>query len=336
MVLNGHRDPSVGRAAELVAKAGWQLQLVPSGDDPVRRRAFLLTAAGAGAGLAFDPPKTANPYSDPGYVDGLTARLVYNEDQMGGTPLAREAAGHAARVVSAARGAGRALQSAASRLCRQAALILHDARSMDRAEETAATALAFGRSAGDWTAQARACDTLSLIAAYLPGGRAVEYARRGLALPDVSASDQAVLAARLGRAAALGGEQYEARGSLEHALELAAQTGPSAEISGNIGIGFTDLRMPGRAGQYLAKAVSLSASSPFLRSLYLSRLTKAAMRGQQPDLAAQEMTELASVVPLVQSPRLVYHVRHIIDGTDKWASIPGIRDAREALKEVTA
>jgi hypothetical protein len=38
----------------------------------------------------------------------------------------------------------------------------------------------------------------------------------------------------------------------------------------------------------------------------------------------------------VQSPRLGFHVRDIIDATRKWDSIPDIRDAREALREVTA
>jgi hypothetical protein len=150
------------------------------------------------------------------------------------------------------------------------------------------------------TAQARAYDTLSLITAYFKAGKGAEYARRGLALPDIPASDRAVLAARLGRAAVLAGESHEARGSLEHALELAEQAGgSSAEITGNIGIGFTDLGMPGRGGQYLDTAVRLSAASPFLRSLYMSRQAKAAIRARQPAQAAQEMMTLAAVAPLV-------------------------------------
>jgi hypothetical protein len=148
MVLNDRRDPGVSRSAELLARAGFQFALVPSEDDPVKRRAFLLAAAGATAGVAFTA-ETANPYSDAAYIDALTARLVYNEEQMGGTPLAREAVRHSARAISAAQAAGASLKAATSRLCRQAALILHDARSMDRAEKTAAAALAFGRSAGD-------------------------------------------------------------------------------------------------------------------------------------------------------------------------------------------
>jgi transcriptional regulator with XRE-family HTH domain len=270
MVLSGQRDPGLRRSSELLAQAGWEFQLIPSGDDPVKRREFLLAAAGV-TGAAFIPGRSANPYSDPEFIDLLTARLTHNEDQMGGAPLAREALRHATRVVPVAQTGKASLQSAASRLCRQVALILHDARSMDKAEKTATTALAFGRSAGDLTAQAKAYDTLSLITANFQADKGMEYARLGLALPDTPAGDQAILAARLGRAAALSGESYAARGSLEHALELAGNSEPSAEITGNVGIGFTDLGIPGRAGEYLDTAVSLSASSPFMRSLYVSR-----------------------------------------------------------------
>jgi hypothetical protein len=336
MVLNGHRDPGMRRSAELLAQTGWQFQLVPSGEDPVKRRAFLLAAASATAAAALPVPETANPYSSPAYIDMLTARLACNEEQMGGAPLAREAARHVARAVPAAQAGGAPLQAAASRLCRQAALILHDARSIDRAEQTAAGALALGRSAGDLDAQARACDTLSLITACFVAGKGAGYARHGLALPEVPASDRAVLAARLGRALALSGEGRDARASLEHALELTGQAPPSAEITGNAGIAFADLGMPGRAGEYLAAAVRLSASSPFVRSLYVSRQTKAAIRARQPEQAAAEMMTLAGLAPLVQSPRLGFHLRHIHDGTRRWDAIRDVRDAREALREVMA
>jgi len=330
MVLNGRRDPGMRRSAELLARTGWEFQLVPSGGDPVRRRAFLLAAAS----VAFVPSPAATPYSDPAYLDGLTARLIHNEAQMGGAPLAREALRHIARTVPAAQAGGVPLRAAASRLCQQAALVLHDVRRLGQAEEVAATALAFARAAGDVTAQATAYDTLSLITAHLPDGRGAEYARRGLALPGASDSDRAALAARLGRSLALlPGHAREARTSLEHALQLADQSGPSAEIAGNTGIGFTDLGMPGRAEHYLTTAVSLTASSPFLHSLYVARQAKAAIRARRPEQAAEKMTALAAVAPLVESPRLAIHLRHIYDGTRKWAAIEDVRDARDALRE---
>jgi transcriptional regulator with XRE-family HTH domain len=340
MVLSGQRDPGVGRAADLLARAGWTFQLIPSEDDPVKRRAFLLAAAGATASAAFTA-RTANPYRDPAYIDALTARLIYNENQMGGAPLAREAIRHAARAIPAARDDGQELQAATSRLCRQVALILHDARHSDQAEGIAGKALMLGRMAADTTAQAQAYDTLSMIAAapspnYVIDGRAIEYARLGLALPDTSVTDRAILAARHGRANALAGESYAARGSLEEALELAAQDSPSAETTGNIGIGFTDLGMAVKAGPYLDTAVRLSAGSPFVSSLYVSRQAKAAIRARQPEIAAGEMMTLAALAPLVQSPRVGFHIRHIIDGTEKWAAVPEVHSAREALREVAA
>jgi tetratricopeptide (TPR) repeat protein len=327
MVLAGRRDPGVRRSAELLARSGWELVLVPSeADDPVKRRAFLLAAAGAGAAAAL-PPGTASPYSDPGYVDMLTARLAWSSDQMGGTPLAAEAARHAARVIPAARRGGPALRASASRLCRQSALILNDVRQLDRAAQAAAAAADLG----DMPGQARALDTLSLIITPYDGARGAGYARRGLALADVPDADRAVLSARLGRALALTGDARHARASLDRALELA---GPSAEIYGNVGIGLTDLGLPGKAGPYLAGAVRLSAASPFVRSLYVSRQAKAAIRAKRADEAAQDMMTLASLVPLVDSPRLGFHLRHILDGTRDWDAIGEVRDARDALKEV--
>lgn len=136
---------------------------------------------------------------------------------------------------------------------------------------------------------------------------------RGLARPGTSEAGRAALAARLGRSLALLGQEREARASLDHAIELA--NGQSADIANNVGIGLTDLGMPGRAGPYLATAVRLTASSPFLRSLYVARQAKTAIRARQPGQAAREMTALAGLAPLVESPRLTIHLRHIYDGT---------------------
>lgn len=333
MVLSGRRDPGLGRAAELLARAGWELQLVPSGKDPVKRRSFLLAAAS----VAFVPSPAATPYTSPAYLDGLTARLAHNEAQMGGAPLSREAIRHVTRAMPAAQAGSAPLQAAASRLCRQAALILHDVRQLGRAEQIAATALALACSAGDLTAQARALDTLSLITAHLPDGRGAAYARRGLNLPGTDTGDRAALTARLGRSLALQpGQVRPARISLEDALALAEDAGQSAEITGNAGIGFTDLGMPGRAERYLDTAVTLTASSPFLSSLYTARLAKTAIRARQPEQVAQKMIALAGLAPLVDSPRLAIHLRHIYDGTGQWAQIREVRDARDALREAMA
>ena len=201
MVLAGKRDPGVRRAAALLKSAGWELALVPSGDnDPVRRRDFLLTAATVA--LVPTANTTANPYTSPAYVDAVATRLAQHEAQLGGAPLAREAVRHASRVIPVARSGGPALAAAASRLCRQSALILHDVRKLGQAETTARAALALGLSAGDTAASASAlaCDVLSMTTAHLPDGRGAMHARRGLALrPGTGLFRPGPRARRLGR-----------------------------------------------------------------------------------------------------------------------------------------
>lgn len=332
MVLNGKRDPGMTRSADVLDRLGWELQLVPSGEgDPVRRRDFLLAAASA----TFVPSPSASPYTDAAYVTRLTDRLVNHEGQLGGAPLAREALRHARRLSRVLRSTrDRELQAAASRLCRQAALIMHDVRDYDRAEHLAGMALTLARRAGESAVQAHAYDTLSLIAAYDPDGRGAEYARRGLKVADTS-TDRAMLAVRHGRALALSSDQVGARRSFEDALKLVPGGPLAAEIYGNAGIGLTDLGMPRAAESYLATAVDLTASTPFIQSLYLARQTKTAVRAQDPDAAAPMMTALVAVAPMVDSPRLFIHLRHLIDATSRWAGIPDVRDARDALQEVT-
>lgn len=330
LVLNGHRDPGMRRSAELLARAGWELQLIPTREDPVKRQEFLLAAAS----LVFLPSATTTPYSSPGYLDQLTARLAHNEAQLGGAPLAREAIRHANRVAPALDSGSTVLHAAASRLCRQVALVLHDVRDLERAEAVASTALTLARKVGDPAAQVEALDTLSLICAHLPDGRGAEYARRGLVVPGADDASRATLAARLGRSLALSsGSERDARYSLERALELSAGE-RSPEVAGNVGIGLHDLGLHARAEQHLATAAALTAGAPFVHALYLARQAKTAVRARQPEVAAERMTALASVAPLVDSPRLCIHERHIYDGTRQWAGVPGVRDAREALREV--
>jgi transcriptional regulator with XRE-family HTH domain len=330
MVLSGQRDPGVRRAAALLERAGWELQLVPSGDnDPVKRRDFL---AGLAASAVLTPAAGPDPYASAAYVDGVAARLAVHEAQLGGAPLAREATRHAARAIPAARAGSPALAVAASRLCQQTALILHDVRQLGRAGDTATAALDLGRSGADIRAQARALDTLSMITAHLSDGRGAAYARQGLALPGLDDASRAMLAARLGRALALAGQGRKARDAFGTALELADGTGLAADLFGNTGIGLTDLGLTGPAEDYLDTAARLTAGQPFLHALYVARQAKAALRARQPDLTAGRMTTLAALAPLVSSPRLAIHLRHLYDGTRIWDAIPAVRDARAGLR----
>ena len=333
MILNGNRDPGVRRAAALLERAGWSLQLVPSGDnDPVKRRDFLLAAASA-ALVPAASGTSANPYTSAAYVDGLAVRLAANEAQLGGGPLAREAARHASKVIPAARAGGPALQGAASRLLHQCSLIQHDVRKLDSAEMTARAALALGLSSGDVPASALACDTLSMSTAHLPDGRGARYAQRGLSLPELPADGRAMLAARRGRAEALAGRTSAARASFDQAMELADG---SPEVTGNCGIGLTDLGLTGQADDYLTTAARLTAGQPFVHALYVARLAKSSLRARDPGLTAGRMVTLAGLVPLVDSPRLTIHVRHLLDGSRVWDPIPEVHDARDALHEVMA
>jgi transcriptional regulator with XRE-family HTH domain len=331
MVLSGKRDPGTRRAAALLKTAGWELALVPSGDDdPMKRRNFLMAAATVALVPGSGP---TNPYTSATYVDGLAARLAAHEAQLGGAPLAREAARHASKVIPVARAGSPALQAAASRLCHQSALILHDVRQLGQAETTARAALSLGLAAGDVPASASACDVLSMTTAHLPDGRGARYAQRGLGLPELPAAERAALSARLGRSLALAGRTGAARASLDQALELADG---SAEVTGNAGIGLTDLGLTGQADDCLTTAARMTAGQPFIHALYVARLAKAALRARNPGLTAQRMTTLAALVPLVDSPRLTIHARHLVDGTRIWEPIPEVRDARDALHEVMA
>jgi hypothetical protein len=330
MVLGERRDPGMRRSAEMLEQAGWALRLTPIGedDDPVKRREFLASAAA----VTLLPSSRATPYSSAAYLDALTGHLTHHEEQIGGAPLARVALRHAHRLAAAARSGDVPPNAAASRLCRQAALILHDVRQLGRAEQVAAMAQRFAQDAQDPSAQAHAFDTLSMITAHLPDGRGAEYARRGLAVPGTDDSDRAMLSARLARSLALmASHGREARAVLDQALQLSAQ--PSADVAGNVGIAFTDLGMARHAEPHLTAAAELSAASPFLRSLYLAREVKTAIRARQPDVAAGHMLSLAVVAPMVDSPRLHIHLKHIMDGTQRWATIPAVRDARETLRE---
>lgn len=337
MVLNGRRDPGVRRSAELLARAGWELQLVPRvrEEEPVKRREFILGAAA----VMFVPTPAANPYASAEYVHRLAVRLAHNEAQMGGAPLAREALRHVNRITSTAGGSrDAALLTAASRLCRRAALVFHDVRQLGRAEETAAAALRFAHWAAQPAAQADAYDTLSLITAHVSDGRGAEYARRGLALAGVDGPERAMLSARLGRSLALHPDaRYDARTSFDRALDLVsgADSDFSADVTGNVGIGLTDLGLTAVADPHLATAVDLTAGSPFLHALYVARQAKTAIRARDPEAVAHRMTALTALAPLVDSPRLRVHERHILDGTARWAPIHAVRDAREALREVT-
>lgn len=338
MVLAGKRDPGLARSAHLLQRAGWELELVPSKEDPVKRRRFLASAAS----VAFvpKPPSGAKPYADPDYVHALADRLAHTEEQIGGAPLVHEAMRHVQRIAPAVERKDTSLQGAASRLARHAALVLHDTRRLGQAERVAALSLALAGKAGDGNAQAHAYDTLALISTYgTPAARAAEYARRGLALGGLDNATRAMLLVRLGRSlAVLPGQERQVRRALDDAQNLVDQLGPieGAEIMANSGIALSDCGLYARGAADLQSAVSVvEAKSPLLLALYQARLTKSAIRARDVAEVAEAMTALSQVVPLVTSRRMDIHVRHILTDSRIWQAVPEIRNAREQLAEVT-
>lgn len=337
MVLAGKRDPGMRRSADLLRTVGWDLELVPSEDDPVKRRQFLASAAS----VALIPSATAaNPYRDAAFVRLLADRLAHTEEQIGGAPLVAEAVRHVQHIAPAAHGTDGRLQAAASALARHAALILHDTRHLDHAGRVAALALQLAERAGDTHGQAHAYATLAHIRTYGgPRSRAAEYVRRGLALPDLDDTTRATLLVRLARSlAVLPRQERPVRRALEEAQGLADRLSPidGAEVLANSGIALSDcgLHLQG-ASDLRAAITSVEAQSPLLVGLYRARLTKSAIQAGDVGAIAAGMDALALVAPLLTSRRMDIHVRHILTDTRRWVSVQEITDAREQLREVT-
>lgn len=338
MVLAGKRDPGLARSAQLLRTVGWQLELVPSEeDDPVKRRQFLASAAS----VALIPsPTTNSPYRDAAYVRLLADRLAHTEEQIGGAPLVREALCHVQHIAPAALGTDTGLQSAGSRLARQAALVLHDTRDLDRAERVAGLSLTLAAHAKDGQAQAHAYATLALIRNYGgPRSRAAEYVRRGLALHGLDDATRAALLVRLARSlAVLPGQERPVRRALDEAQALAEQLSPAegAEVMANSGIALSDLGQHSSGAADLQAAVaSVEGRSPLLAGLYQARLTKSAIQAGDVGAMTEGMNALALVAPLLTSRRMSIHIRHILTDTRRWETVPEIRRAREQLREVT-
>ncbi|WP_433136147.1 helix-turn-helix domain-containing protein [Actinomadura nitritigenes] len=337
MVLAGKRDPGMARSADLLRTLGWDLELVPSQEDPVKRRQFLASAAS----IALVPSSNGtSPYRDAEFVRLLADRLAHTEEQIGGAPLVGEALRHVQHIAPAFTGTDTRLQAAASELARQAALILHDTRDLNRAERIAVLARRLAARANDTHAEAHAYGVLSLIRTYGdPHGRAAEYVRRGLALPDLDDTTRATLLVRLARSLAVLPRQERAvRRALDQAQELAERLNSidGAEVLANSGIALSDcgLHLQG-ASDLRAAITTVEGQSPLLVGLYRARLTKSAIRAGDVGAIVAGMHTLALVAPLLTSKRMDIHVKHILADTRRWVSVREVTDAREQLLEVT-
>lgn len=300
----------------------------------MRRRDFVTTAAS----VAFIPSSTAGPYQDPAYVRELAVRLTHDRFRQGGMSLVSTALRYLRKAGPAVSGTDRCLQEAVSALSCETARILYDSRRYDAAERTGSFALNLARRSGSVPAQAAAYSTLSRICIdRRRGERGAMYARLGLRLDGLPAAERAWLKLRLGRSLALmRGQERPARVVLDEALgHDGLPPHEVADMVGNVGAALVGLREHGHADAAIAEAVRLSGRcSTLLFVAYRAWEVEAALRGARPALAADRMTALARIVPLVSSARVNNHLAGVYALSGRWAGAPEMREARERLRSV--
>ncbi|MEU8355643.1 helix-turn-helix transcriptional regulator [Nonomuraea sp. NPDC048882] len=337
-VCRGVADTGLARAQELLSRVGWEVRFSPSVEEPVERREFLAAAAS----VVF-VPSTANadPYLDHNYVRTLTDSLARSRYELGGMPLISRALVHT-RHVGALRisSLSTQLQEAASDLMYQVSVTLYDAGQLAQSEHAGTVALELAHHAQDFPAQARAYDALSRVALYRSDStRALQYAQRGLRIPDLPASRASSLYMRLGRAlVSIRGHDRDARNALETALD-AHGLSPFAEaaLGGDVAIGLSQLGEYDHANVLLRKAAdAMGQYSPLFQAQYLGRQAQTAIRAGRPGLTAEYMGTLTRALPFISSARVNTRVREILNRTKQWERIPEVHIARERLHGMLA
>ncbi|WP_345353793.1 hypothetical protein [Actinoallomurus liliacearum] len=300
----------------------------------MRRREFVAAAAS----ITFVPTPKVGPYQDPGYVRQLAERLAHDRYQQGGIPVVSTALRHLRKVGPAVSGSDRALQEASSDLACEAARVLYDSRRYAAAEQTGVFALDLARRSGSTRAQADAYSTLSRINIdQRRGDRGAMYARLGLRLGDLPPARRAWLRLRLGRSLALlPGQERAAREVLEEALVVdGLPTYGMSDMLGNVGVAMLGMREHGGARSAIAEAVRLGAQcSTLLFVAYQAWEVEAALRAGDAPMAADRMTALARIAPLVSSVRVNDHIAGVYRLSGRWAGLPEMHDAREQLHSV--
>jgi transcriptional regulator with XRE-family HTH domain len=331
----GVKDSGIAKVHRLLGRIGWEVRIAPKAeDDPVKRRDFV-AAVGS---IAFVSSSKVGPYQDPLFVRTLADRLARDRYEQGGIPVASTALRHMKKVGFAISGEDRELQSAASALACETARIFYDSRRYDVARRAGSFALDLARRAGDVGGQAGACSVLSRISIDQGhGDRGIAYARQGLALPDLPAPQRAWLKLRLARSLALvPGQERAARDRL---AELGEAEGLSeyerADMKGNVGVALAGMRVYPDAHAAIAEAVTISAHcSPLLLVAYKAWQVEAALAAGEPLMAAEHMTALARVAPMVSSARVNSHIMGILAMSARWSDVPELRQAREHLLSV--
>ncbi|MEV4837038.1 helix-turn-helix transcriptional regulator [Nonomuraea sp. NPDC049486] len=337
-ICRGVADTGVARAQELLSRVGWEVRLSPSVEEPVERRDFLAAAAS----VVFVPSAvSSDPYLDPDYVRTLTDSLARGRYELGGLPLAPRALAHTRHVAAlkTASLSGR-WQGTASDLMYQVSVTLYDAGKLAQSERAGSIALDLAHHAQDFPGQARAYDALSRVALYRGDpSRAVQYAQRGLRVPDLPVSRESSLHMRLGRALiSIKGHSREARDALATALDTRGLS-PFAEaaLGGDVAIGLSQLGEYDQADLLLhAAAEAMGQYSPLFQAQYLGRQTQTAIRAGRPSLTAEYMGTLTRALPFISSARVNSRAREILHRTKAWDHIPEIRLSRECLQGMLA
>lgn len=335
-VTRGQKDTGVANMIRRLSRIGWELVIRPKREDPVKRRQFLAAATS----VAFVPSAQTPPYQDPEYVRALTDHLSTSLYEQGGLRVLPAALEYAQQMKGALTSTDRTLQAAASSLTAWAAWVAKDSERFDIGERLGRLALALANRAGDQEAQSGAYSALSRIS--IGAGRphdAVAYARRGVALPEITPAQRAWLNMRLGRALALvGGQDYAAREALAQAQDTTAylpDVFEVADLTGNIGEGLSDLRAYSEAQASLDESAALSEKrSPLLHGSALVLQAKTALRASDPEFAVDRMVVLARITPMVSSSWLRRNAREILDLSARWATVPEMHTAREYLSSV--
>lgn len=345
-VISGSRDPGITRVANHLARVGWKVTITPIGEesDPVQRREFNTKIAGA-AGAIFIPSPKTNPYQNPDYLRKLTMRVARQRYEIGGGGCGAIAIQYARKMEALLPVRDRRLQLAAADLACEAVWTLHDsfhARRYQLGEYFGRVALGLAQRAGDSNAQSRALSVLSMINERAGNGdRAVAYAKTALRLPDLPEEQRAWLRLRLAWGlGAIPGHEPLARETLGELTDYAADPGrmPSferADLTGGIGWAFRKTRAYQDAGELLGTAAStLHDVSPLLAAVFLGQHAITALEDADPALAADRMTELAHLIPLVSSARVTTDATTILTLARQWSTVPELREATTHLRSV--
>lgn len=338
--LSGKRGLDFAKVINALARVGWEVVLRPKREksDPVKRREFM---AGA-ASIMFVPSPKVGPYEDPANVLELARRVTHARYEHGGTATAATALRHIRRIQEAVTGSDRHLQEAASQLATEAVWTLNDARRFDAGENVGRLALELARLSE--SPHAQSCAYSALTAINIERGspdRALMYAREGVRLSEVPEAQHAWMRLRKARALALvRGQRHASRDELENIQAPLVDRGfwgqsefDVADMMGGIGTAFNDVGAHQEAHGILDEAVGLLGGGwPSPTSGFLAQQVIAALRMQQPSLAANRMLTLAHIAAPVDSGRLDGYLRDVLTESARWATVPEIREARAQLK----